>query len=80
MTIPRCTTEHFKVDRKSIIDITSVEFRLWFVTYCTESICSKDAHKSFAVALGITAEEAKTLAHRIAYNADKGLKNLNWSN
>lgn len=75
----KCNTEHFKVNSKKLEEITGEEYSAWFSIYCKRTICNRNAHLQFADNLGITREEAKTLAQRIGYQASKGVSNLGYT-
>ena len=78
MTTNTCNTERYKVRPKKVPVFPSEELTVWFKLYCQQNICNKDVNTEFAECLGISREEAKSLAHQIAHFAKRGVENLGY--
>lgn len=69
-------TERYKVVCNKVAIFTTEELTAWFEVYCTDYNDHTDMHQLFADKLGVTRQQAKELAHKIAWKGCKGMVNL----
>lgn len=69
----RCNTEHYKVRLRKVPDFLPEELSNWFLVYCkSNKDLNEDQHQKYADILGVSREDAKSLAHDIAHFAVRG--------
>lgn len=76
--LPKCNTEHYHVVCNKTRQIDDEELSAWMKVYCKggNELCNNNLHQEYADLLGVTREEAKSLAHVVAWRARKGVEIL----